>query len=162
METGTLKELNVRVGDVVKWGGSEHVVLRVEALPKGSIYEGQIEANLSDFGTGVFMDEQFTIISRANPTPFGGLSDEKKGALLLARYEGKVIECYRGSFGWYITGSSHKFSNSLAYRVKPETIVKTVALCYRHDTGTVKNKIGTIQLVNGVPDPASIKMDVVK
>ena len=39
--------------------------------------------------------------------------------------------------------------------IKPEPAVETVALCWREDFGPVKNKIGTINLIDGKPDLSS-------
>ncbi len=46
-------------------------------------------------------------------------TDIEKGALLLAHYEGGVIECLCGSSGWLRTDDPI-WNPSLAYRIKPK------------------------------------------
>ena len=87
----TLAELDVKPGDVVEWDSSRHTVQSAEILTEGR-FKGQVQANLSEYGDGIFGDEKFRIISRASdtPRPFGELTDEEKGALLLAHHEGRT------------------------------------------------------------------------
>jgi hypothetical protein len=95
-ETGTLKELNVKPGDVVEcidndglewWTIGKHYDVAGWGSPAdddGSKY-------------GSFPDPQpsvmFRIIARASDTPklWRDMTPEEKGALLLAHHEGKVI-----------------------------------------------------------------------
>lgn len=68
-ETGTLAELNVKPGDVVEWisNGGLHTIITSQKVTKGS-WVGQIRANLSEYGYGIFGDEMFRLVSRASDT----------------------------------------------------------------------------------------------
>ena len=66
---GTLAELDVKPGDVVGWIFRDrtvrpHSVISVHVIKSG-VYEGHAQAELSEYGGGVFDVEQFRIISRA-------------------------------------------------------------------------------------------------
>ena len=166
MNTGTLKELNVKPGDVIEcvdnvkfhwWTvGKEYVVLDcgTPADNDGDTYEA-------------FKNPQpavvFRIVSRASearadtPKLWRDMTPEEKGALLLAHHEGKVIEyCFCGDSDWQPIASP-SFTPTHAYRVKPEPVVETVALCWKK--GLAMGQIGTIDLVDGKPDCNSIKME---
>jgi|GEM_PF-6690131 len=122
-ETGTLAELNVKPRDVVEWirYGMRHTIITSEKVTKGT-WAGQIKADLSDYGYGIFGDEIFRIVSRASdttPKTWGEMTDEEKGALLLAYHEGKVIEFY--CYGRWINtnGDIWHHAHAHAYRVRP-------------------------------------------
>jgi len=156
-ETGTLAELNVKPGDVVEWISNRrlHTIITSEKITEDK-WRGEIRANLSDYGFGVFGAEMFRLISRASDTPktWGEMTDEErdavpqsvlddptnplqipwrdmtpdvKGALLLAHHEGKVIESK------YYDGWAHiilvLWLDTEAYRVRPpEPKRETVAI----------------------------------
>ena len=61
-----------------------------------------------------------------------------------------------GVKGWILMGSTPAWDHHNTYRVAPKPVVETVVLCYRRDSGMVKNRIGTINLIDGKPDMASI------
>ena len=161
MESGTLKELNVKPGDVVKYyGEKEYTVAEGNKLihPGGNIqpYDGWDTVGY------------FSIVSRAAPEPklWKDMSPEEKGALLLAEYEGKTIEFWNGPLGW--VEASPLWDSYRAYRVKPEPVVETVALyndpnggwSFYEDSGTYKRSYSiTFDLVDGKPDCNSIKME---
>ena len=155
---GTMKELDLKTGDEVEcvngplFGGEWTAGKRYKMTDRGLPCDRN-GPQTSSFST-------FRIISRATPQPklWRDMTAEEKGALLLAAYEGKEVQCHYGVKGW-LRRSFEVFADGNAYRIKPEPKVETVALCWRHDVGTVKNKIGTINLIDGKPDCASIKME---
>lgn len=117
-ETGTLKELNVQPGDVVR-----HM--------NGSLYEIKYDDDgnlrnwsLDGYRWGIPVSQslqQYSIISRANPTPktWGEMTDAEKGALLLAAYEGKSVWYFNGSH-WYDKPVHSNWYDHICYEVKPE------------------------------------------
>ena len=157
METGTLKELNVKPGDVVECVQWEGVYLTpgrsYTLLDNGYLPDNKGE----DFIPAGHNSGNFRLISRAaDPEPklWGDMTPEEKGALLLARHEGKVIQ-YE-SHGWHDCDMAPPgWFDGDAYRVRPEPKRETVVL-YAGDT-----PIGTIDLIDGKPDPDSIRMDQV-
>lgn len=98
----------------------------------------------------------------AAPVLWRDMTDAEKGALLLAHHEGKVIDYRLFGGGSWLTIDDPTFGDVHAYRVRPEPKRETVALCWRQDVGSVKNKIGTIDLIDGHPDPASIRMEAIE
>ena len=160
---GTLKELGVCVGDVVDWSSNNvditHTVVRVEG---STVYlvENEDEHKYVFDWPSESIHGTWRLISRATTQPklWRDMTADEKGALLLAAHEGKVIEGTRIDIPDDWRRSAIGLDNH-AYRIKPEPKVETVALCWRHDVGTVKNKIGTISLIDGKPDYASIKME---
>lgn len=94
-EVGTLRQLNVQPGDVVEWikdfPGEHMAVADVSVVDEGML-AGQIRANLSGYGYGVFGREIFRIISRAAPqsdaapaTKWDAMTDAER---VTAVYEG--------------------------------------------------------------------------
>lgn len=65
--TGTARELNLQVGDVVEFAGDVDTVISAEVIKSGS-YTGKVRLHLKDFETGIFDNEQITVISRASDT----------------------------------------------------------------------------------------------
>ena len=93
-EQGTLKELNVQPGDVVEWldlhKDNIFTIIRAEVLTRGD-YAGEVEATLKNYGSGIFGDEQFRIISRAaQPTITPDLTAIKTRNILAKQIIGKV------------------------------------------------------------------------
>jgi len=92
------------------------------------------------------------------------MSPEEKGALLLARHEGKVIEFEtyyeNGSTSWLPTPFSAPQPN-VAYRIRPEPKRETVELWWRKvsDDGCSEGRCGTIDLIDGKPDCESIRTE---
>lgn len=172
-EIGTLKELNVKTGDVIEWciDGSVDTVISVGHWADG------ISVNLSNYGRGFFTTERFCIISRASDEPklWSDMTNEEKGELLLANLEGKIIQHASRVLGcgdnllWQDCPCNWEPKNELAYRVKPDEPVRetftheqwvsmhsesnrgTFSLlfgpCSRHDT---KGQT-TIETVDGKP-----------
>jgi len=84
------------------------------------------------------------------PTLWRDMTDAEKGALLLAKHDGKGIEIWQGSeWKGMMTGS---FGNVCAYRINPTPVTRTVDLMADFKV------IGTITLIDGIPDPTSICM----
>lgn len=105
----------------------------------------------------------------AKPKTWGEMTDEEKGALLLAEHEGKDIQAlaldHDGS-SWVRKHLKSQWFDHVAYRVKPEREVETVTLySFRPDEefgneyrDTDTHRI-TFDLIDGKPDCASIKME---
>jgi hypothetical protein len=169
MQTGTLRELNVQVGDVVEWMDKHttHEVISAEVIANGELYEGEVRALLDGRYMGIYGDEQFRIVSRASDRPktWGEMTAEEKGALLLADHEGKVIEnSLYGESPW-IASHPH-WADEYAYRVKPEPKVETVdsywcpkwGMRLRNPIWDTTHKI-TFNTIDGKPGVNSIKME---
>jgi hypothetical protein len=156
MEVGTLKELNVKPGDVVcvasTWhgayiqNGATWTVHRVD----GDDYFGMKPTYPSGHtGTRLCSGTGFRIISRANAAPktWGEMTDAEKGALLLAAHEGKVVEYWSSVWSEWMHASLN-FSDNTAYRVQPRTRVDLTADGVR---------VGSVDMVDGKPDQASVE-----
>jgi hypothetical protein len=106
------------------------------------------------------------------------MTPEEKGALLLARHEGKDIE----EFGWW--GPDHwrvarpKWVDNIAYRVKPEPNREkvTARICLTAEGGSMHMYADhhpryygegylyatlTFDVIDGNPDPSSLKIEEV-
>jgi len=170
---GTLKELNVKPGDVVEcvyqWYSE------TEPYEIGSYYTvnnySEVTGKNANGATGICA--KWRIISRASddtPKLWRDMTDEEKGALLLAEHEGEVIEySFMGEEDWaYIP--SPNWTATHAYRVKPEPVRETVTLyggeAQRHGgtwafdycTARSTHRI-TFETVNGKPDCSTIRME---
>ena len=98
------------------------------------------------------------------PKLWRDMTPEEKGALLLAKHEGKVIEWTGRGGGEFSKSTSEGFtpvwSDGHAYRVQPPAPkVDTVAIFIDSRIGYGLLKIGTIDLIDGEPDLSSIKME---
>lgn len=109
-----------------------------------------------------------------SPTLWRDMTPEEKGTLLLAHHEGKDIEyaasasSYAGRTAWY--GTYPAWEDGCAYRIKPEPKPKreVVRLAGSIDTSgnwsfymdEVSHKI-TFDVIDGKPDPSSIKIEEV-
>lgn len=126
---------------------------------------------------------RFRIVSRASDTPkkwkgsvwsgnhtygdapadapklWRDMTDAEKGALLLAHYEGKVIECFNSHLpGKWRLKAHGGWITYFAYRVRPpEPKRETVALYAGRDDPHPPTRIGTIDWVDGKPDFTSIR-----
>jgi len=99
------------------------------------------------------------------PKLWRDMTDEEKGALLLAHHEGKVIEFSFEGEGEWSTIPSPSWTASRSYRVKPEPVRKVKSLYWRKGTGGFcgpaphdTHRI-TFETVDGEPDCSSIKME---
>jgi hypothetical protein len=130
-ETGTLAELNVKPGDVVEcvgWlddddndflVGKQYTIM--EKHPKGH-YDDLCAVREGRGWTRVYNEDAkmlFRIVSRASDTPkkWCEMTDEEKGAILLAEHRGEVVEIWGGN-GWWSPCSVGRYQGS-AYRVRP-------------------------------------------
>lgn len=162
---GTLKELDVKPGDVVEY------------IPKCDSY------TIAENERIIFEDgktlrywawntcSDWRIISRAsdNPKLWRDMTPEEKGSLLLAAHEGKVIEGRNETWDddCWMTIPKPSWNESSAYRVRPEPKVETVTIygspskhvqwCLEQ-CGLDTHRI-TFNTINGKPDCASIKME---
>lgn len=168
-EIGTLAELNVKPGDVVQCLELS-ISANVHYLKAGkqySIVRGKKGA--------CFIDEEgdecfghlniFQIVSRASqpdpetPTLWKDMTPGEKGALLLAHHEGKTIEWTRSpGDADYRQSTAHNlrpvWSDNHAYRIRPSKPKRMTV-----DLMADFKRIGTIDLIDGKPDPASIRME---
>lgn len=176
-EVGTLKELGVRVGDVVEWPDAypgTHMTVESFRIICEGVYAGQVQAGLSGYGTGIFDDEGFRIISRAPQPPklWRDMTPEERGALLLAAHDGKVIEYWkRGTGGWAVS-YVHAWSAHESYRIRPDPKVETVTIYAKPDKNgdwigsTSKHHTHkaafTFTTRDGKPDCASVKMEAIE
>lgn len=156
-EVGTLKELNVKPGDVVRceqWLGKYYTAGKEYPVVAGFGYRGKSIGTKNT--TGIW-----SIVSRAsdNPKLWKDMTPEEKGALLLAHHEGKEIECHDGT-SWFVT-SNPKWVYCHAYRIRPEPKVETVTLSGNdiRFSGFFKGHRITFTLVDGKPDCDSVKME---
>jgi hypothetical protein len=107
----------------------------------------------------------------AAPKLWRDMTPEEKGALLLARHEGKVIETDYG--GGFIANRAPSWDDECAYRIRPEPKRETVRLSGYVDSdgdwlfeGPDVDFLGldeiyriTFDVINGEPDCASVKME---
>lgn len=156
-ETGTLQELNVKPGDVVEHVGAEGMFFN--RYQRGKITDDMMISTKTGYEEVKHICHPFRIISRASdddtPKKWGDMSDEEKGALLLAHHEGKVIEVNAGD-GWHEIEPI--FKGSIAYRIKPEPVRETRLVQIRN----LHDKLigyGDIDYINGEPDLDTIKME---
>lgn len=104
---------------------------------------------------------EYEAMRQKTPTIFENMTDAEKGALLLAKYRGKGIECFYG--GVWVAELIGRFGGKNAYRVKPNPEIKT-AVMYWNGSAASKTKYPrdthsiTLTVTDGEPDCASIKM----
>ena len=168
-DIGTLADLGVKVGDVVElvsWCdgdtrnvGEKYTIL--EKHPKWCI-SGMVAYSNSGYflvhGNHSGYVITFRIISRASEEPktWGQMTDEEKGALLLAKHEGKVIEClFEGHSNWDVVAPT--FYANHAYRIKPEPVVETVVITNFHESA--RGYHIKFEVKDGEPDVTTIAME---
>ena len=178
-EIGTLKELDVKPGDVVELEGcfGDNMTV-IECPPRKGCFGDHWELDCEVGGLGLYsLDQKFRIVSRAPepkatpPKLWKDMTPEEKGALLLAHHEGEVIECWQWLTNrWLVIKPS--FDDDSAYRVKPEPVVETRTITSwgtlnqwlrdgdvsRVHESHCKYKI-TFNLIDGKPDCNSVKME---
>lgn len=109
-------------------------------------------------------------MTQDKPKTWGKMTPEEKGALLLARHEGKEIQVDLATDSW-ITVSEPTWHECYAYRVKPEPMRETVRLSGQvyldgqwafgtEDKGDT-HRI-TFDTIDGKPDCASIRMEEIE
>ena len=169
-EVGTLSELGVEAGDVVRvvgtWNGvlvPHGAVWRIHRIQDDQVYGTRQDYEAWHTGTPLSVSMKFRIISRANNEHklWRDMTPEEKGALLLAAHEGKVIE-NKGPYSDWIA-SEPCWADEYAYRIKTEPKVETVTLNGNdiRFCGFIKGHRITFNTINGKPDCASIKMEAI-
>ncbi len=162
---GTLKELNVQPGDVVECVGT----MGMENWTIGKHYDvkGCGTPEDDDGETyGCYLNPQpavtFRIISRApddKPKRWRDMTDEERGALLLAEHEGKVIEVWQEDLMCFDEpfNSGLPFRSWHAYRIRPEPKRETVTITNFHENA--RGHSITFDTIDGKPDCDSVKME---
>ena len=163
-EVGTLKELDVKPGDVLVcvWAVTSGVftVGKTYRMTGNGLECDSYIPQLSTAST-------FRVISRAAYTPklWRDMTDVEKGALLLADHDGKVIEVYDN--GKWVKRSFPVWAYEAAYRIRPEPKVEVVTVRYQKRWVTIMpfydgytHRI-TFTTIDGKPDCASIKMEAI-
>lgn len=168
----TLKELDVKPGDVVEWwdekcGGDKYAY--TVAIGKYGFF-----VDASDGGR-LSQRPNWRIISRASDTPklWRDMTSEEKGALLLAHHEGRAIEGRNKTWpvdDW-ATIIMPSWHNDSAYRIRPEPKVYFVTQHWKTDCNgnfvpmsQLAPPVGathriTFTTIDGIPDTISIKME---
>jgi len=97
--------------------------------------------------------------------PWKDLTDEEKGALLLARHEGKTIQ-FNPCGIWVNLTWDFDWIAENSYRVKPEPKRETVELYWARNHGATTNRTPladthriTFDWIDGKPDCESIRME---
>ena len=99
---------------------------------------------------------------------WGEMTDAEKGAMLLARFEGKELEYYGNGMNVWYKDHGFCFMRNFAYRIKPEPLVETVTAYAQPELGEgfeVNSHCEhwpfriTFTTTNGEPDLDSIKME---
>ena len=96
----------------------------------------------------------FPVKKNDTPKLWRDMTPEEKGALLLAHHEGKVIEANDGDGWWEVPHPG--WSDTFPYRVRP---VAQPPVRITVDLLADLEIIGTIDLIDGKPDPESIRME---
>ena len=157
MKTGTLKELNVQAGDVVRWpdGPPQGPITVISAeVSTEDAFAGQVRAELSGYGWGIFDGEIFTIISRAQEAPaslpstpdlpYGHvtLSDGRTVDLTANRVrcdlmdpeELQAMKDHGGPYEFWCGSEWHNlpfvpsWTKEYTYRVAPKPVVETLVI----------------------------------
>jgi hypothetical protein len=164
MKTGTLKELDVKPGDVVECvTGSWHT-------SKGQRYTINSECDILNYSNGKTNESTFRLIPRAThePKTWAEMTPEEKGALLLAHHEGADIEVWvvDHDFSGWLPARKPRWHDCLCYRVRPEPVRGVVTMAGYIDRGYFHVRSGvndthriTFDLIDGEPDCDSIKME---
>ncbi len=175
-EVGTLAEIGAKPGDTVKLVENGIVagndVGKIGVVMEGA--DGDLYTRGDGMNRGDNCSHKFQIVSRASDKPklWRDMTPEEKGALLLAYHEGKVIE-WTGYFGSEFNLDSIRgtpvWSDTHAYRIKPEPKVETVTLMTAKVYAWISEPYGrcgtqnthriTFNLIDGEPDCTSIKME---
>jgi len=118
-------------------------------------YHAQGADHWYDDGTSLYKDLQNIVAEwRDEPTVWGDMTPEQKGALLLAEHEGKTIDTWIEG-GW-TKCLDPMWRDDCAYRIKPDPVVETRGV---YVAATPPIKIGTINLIDGTPDPATLNLE---
>jgi len=130
-DTGTLEQLGVQAGDVVEFVEWSNGHSEAGAFAYGKKYT--VGDKRIDSGCGWFEiagnKNIFQLISRGAPQAFNDMTDAEKGALLLAKYRGEVVQMLSVDYDWKDCADA-RFVGKFAYRVKPKPVVDVVDLFY--------------------------------
>lgn len=105
------------------------------------------------------------------PKTWSEMTPEEKGALLLARHEGKEIQFYAKNSSWTDLYQSFNWFHGTAYRVKPEPKRETVQIygpVYSNDQCVFGSSCReythriTFDLIDGKPVCDSIRMELIE
>jgi hypothetical protein len=105
---------------------------------------------------------KFNIVSEWPDEPltlWRDMTQEQKGALLLAHHEGKVIESTHKTLKGWISAIAPSWHPDRAYRVKHKPVVQTVTRYFKSGDGTFETHRITFNLIDNEPDCYSIKME---
>lgn len=166
METGTLKELNAKPGDVVEFVEWEYGPSKSGRFAYGKVYTIKKSGLglIADSGSGYFTEDgwsnTFRIISRATTTPdltaittpFGLLDEVTQEAL---RAHGGPYEMYDG-MGWKDTDVSN-LGGWIVVRAKAAPIRETEYMTISNVDGMLM-KGAWVETVNGRPDWSTLKV----
>lgn len=165
-----LTELGLKAGDVVVMTkGPDDIVgekYTAKISEKGGTWRGKIWVE-RESGKWISMGHphnwQFELVKRAEPTykKWGDMSDEEKGALLLAQHKGKTIQSTLEPHFWHDSNFGH-WANHVYYRVKPEPKRETVTL---YGCGLLWSSKGfdgqkhiiVFETIDGKPDWSTLK-----
>lgn len=171
LEVGKTYELNNgKISKCVQMQGDDPT--KVDAIGYGPfVIDGLLYNQGGQFGVG---HVEILNVKKCvdGPTVWENMTDEDKGALLLAHHEGEDIErCYH-SYGNWIKVQDPMFSPKSAYRIKPKPKMGKVVLygaCFGKGEsaswrflqeglcGDMSHFI-TFNTIDGEPDPKTIKM----
>ena len=128
----------------------------ISRKPSIFVVEGSLKPEWDEHGKVYFSSDRLDLVAeRKRPALWTSMTDAEKGAILLAKYDGKEIEGFSYVRGWV----SHKgsFSHARAYRIKPEPVRETVELVNFHESA--RGYCITFTTTDGEPDLSSIKME---
>jgi hypothetical protein len=149
-ETGTLKELNVKAGDVVQVvGGKSWEIVGVDDSGNYLINDPPAR-HLSN-------TLPFRIVSRAKEPlkPWRDMTPEEKAAIWLGFYQGKQVQFCTPGFAWFDDDDfdpDHPAHVDTAWRIKPEPVRETVAIWSDGDGNQA-----WLDLIDGKPDRDSLR-----
>lgn len=170
METGTLKELNVKPGDVVEC--VDHGVTE-EHLTVG-VYYGIVTGPMIQTDKGSWWGEgklahtnfpmlaKFRIISRATPTPdltaittpFGLLDEATQEAL---RAHGGPYEWFDGEVWHYACITTDDRAGAFVYRAKKPVVVETEVMTIVNVDGDTVADIH-VRIIDGIADWSCVEI----
>jgi len=167
----TLDDMGAKVGDIVEFvkSGACHKIERIEG---GRYYTGEE-------GAGILRtDAVWLMVSRAPkaPTIWRDMTADEKVALYEARSAGKTVQLRLPPYGgWTDCVKGSKFVDEFAFRIKPEPKRERVRMwacgyggnhrARGFTTSELRDSFDrrkyeiTFDLVDGVPDCASVKME---
>ena len=170
-----LAKHDVQPGDVVQWDDSEYVALQ-EPKPTNadSVWAGTEEPGWISGGA------MCRVISRANPQPalapdttnpdrkpLRDMTDAEIGALVRAKNEGQVIECfYDGECSAWVSCDPEWCPDDI-YRTRPPEPKRETVKCHwgswgftlGHSSSDRDTHVITFDTIDGQPDCASIRME---